>query len=148
MTCCNGQHDSIWDWFRRTSGAFGYVHVVVKVGQQYMVMRQGGSEKIYRCHCGKWSRGWDADLLSDPGKHPEYEGLRKMHPQPDSEEANTFAMRLTGAFGGVVGTYWDPRDAQAVADKLNKGIPLNWPLWAAIGFGVLQVIAIIVEAIY
>ena len=43
--------------------------------------------------------------------------------------------------------YHNVRDAQAVADKLNKGIPLNWPLWAALGFVTLQIVAIVAEAI-
>ena len=51
-----------------------------------------------------------------------------------------------GVRDGFAG-YHDARDAQAVADKSNKGIPLNWPLWAALGFATFRIAAVAAEAI-
>ena len=98
-------------------------------------LRSNFANMQVRCHCGKWVKP-----ILRHGTEPE------MYGGPTHAGYDVFEQ--VSLFVDKNALYLDARDAQAVADKLNKGIPLNWPLWAALGFATLQIAAIVAEAIW
>lgn len=114
--CCYGSKQGPWHWIRRVFGSAPHSYEVVRAGGAFAVARRSRKDQ--------WHSGRDRDLMCSCGKWtPSH-----------MEDRGCYGYQFDQRF------YHDARDAQAVADKLSKGIPLSWPLWAAVGFALLQVI--------